>query len=61
MAERFFATLKRECIGDPVLTDLTEAKTVLFDYIDVFYNRQRLHSTLDYLSPLQYEQQQLVT
>ena len=61
VAESFFATLKREGIGDPVFTDLTEAKTVLFDYIDVFYNRQRLHSTLDYLSPVQYEQQQLVT
>ena len=60
MAERFFATLKRECIGKRVFVDLTEAKAVLFDYVEVFYNRQRLHSTLDYLSPVQYEQQQLV-
>ena len=60
VAESFFATLKRECIGKRVFVDLTEAKAVLFDYIEVFYNRQRLHSTLDYLSPVQYEQQQLV-
>ncbi len=60
VAESFFATLKRECIGDLVFTDLTEAKAVLFDYIEVFYNRQRLHSTLDYLSPAQYELQRLV-
>ena len=53
--------LKRECVGAQVFTDLTEAKAVLFDYIEVFYNRQRLHSTLNYLSPVQYEQQQLIT
>jgi len=60
VVESFFATLKRECIGKRVFVDLTDAKAVLFDYIEVFYNRQRLHSTLDYLSPVQYEQQQLV-
>ncbi len=59
VAESFFATLKRECIGEQVFTDLTEARSVLFDYIEVFYNRQRLHSTLGYLSPVQYEQVQL--
>ncbi len=61
VAESFFATLKRECVGNQVFTNLTEAKAVLFDYIEVFYNRQRLHSTLNYLSPVQYEQQQLIT
>ena len=39
VAESFFATLKRECIGKRVFVDLTEAKAVLFDYIEVFYNR----------------------
>ena len=34
-----------------------EAKTELFDYIEVFYNQRRRHSTLDYLSPAMYERQ----
>jgi len=34
-----------------------EAKTNIFDYIEIFYNRQRSHSTLNYLSPHDYEKQ----
>ena len=57
MMESFWATLKTECFGDYVPATRAEAKTMLFDYIEVFYNRQRAHSALGYLSPVQFEQQ----
>lgn len=56
MKESFFATLKTECVTGLFDTRL-QARTVIFEYIEVFYNRQRLHSALGYLSPLQFEQQ----
>lgn len=52
--ESWFSTLKFE-LGDH-FTSLGHAKQSLFDYIEVFYNRQRRHSALDYLSPAEYEQ-----
>jgi transposase InsO family protein len=53
VSESFFGTLKSE-LDEPLPTRaLTHQK--LFDYIEVFYNRQRLHSTLDYTSPAAYE------
>ena len=58
MIESFWATLKTECFGDYIPASRVEAKTMLFDYIEVFYNRQRSHSALGYLSPAQFEQQQ---
>ncbi len=57
MMESFWATLKTECFGDYVPATHSEAKSMLFDYIEVFYNRQRSHSALGYLSPVQFEQQ----
>jgi len=57
MMESFWATLKTECFGDYVPATRSEAKSMLFDYIEVFYNRQRTHSALGYLSPVQFEQQ----
>jgi transposase InsO family protein len=56
MKESFFATLKAECASRPFATR-AEARTAIFEYIEVFYNRQRLHSALGYLSPEQFEQQ----
>jgi putative transposase len=53
--ESFWATLKRECFGDYVPRTREEARLMLFDYIEVFYNRQRRHSSLGYLSPVDYE------
>ena len=53
--ESFWATLKSELIGDHVFASHTEAKAALFDYIEVFYNRRRLHSALGYQSPVDYE------
>lgn len=52
--ESFFATLKAEC-ADRTFETRQEAKTALFDYIEIWYNRKRLHSTLGYLSPLEFE------
>ena len=55
VAESFFRTLKTELIYHVDLLDEHHAQHVLFDYIEVFYNRQRLHATLGYVSPAQYE------
>jgi putative transposase len=55
MAESFFATLECELLArQPFPTQLV-ARTALFDYLAVFYNRQRRHSALGYLSPDAYE------
>jgi len=56
-AESWFATLKAECVDGRIYESQAVARTDLFDYTEVFYNRQRLHSTLGYLSPHAYEQQ----
>jgi transposase InsO family protein len=55
LMESFFATLKTECFGDQVPKNRAEAQALLFDYIETFYNTQRLHSALGYLSPLEFE------
>lgn len=56
MKESFYATLKAECASQPFATR-AQARTAIFEYIEGFYNRQRLHSALGYLSPEQFEQQ----
>jgi transposase InsO family protein len=53
--ESFFATLKAEGTDRRSFASRHEAKTVIFEYIDVFYNRQRLHSSLGYESPESFE------
>ena len=53
--ESFFSTLKRELIYRESYKTREEAKRSIFEYIEVFYNRQRRHSTLGYLSPYQFE------
>jgi putative transposase len=60
VAESFFRTLKTELIYHIDLLDEYHARQVLFDYIEIFYNRQRLHATLGYVSPAQYESVKLV-
>jgi putative transposase len=54
-SESFFKTLKTEWFYDVLLRSRKEAKEKLFEYIEVFYNRKRLHSSLDYDSPVEYE------
>ena len=53
--ESFYGTLKRECIRQiPELKTFKEMRQILFDYIEVFYNRKRRHSALDFQSPRNY-------
>ena len=54
--ESFFGTLKCELVHDRHYHTRTEARQDIFEYIEVFYNRIRLHSSLGYLSPVEYEQ-----
>jgi len=55
VAESFFATLKKELVHLRPWPTLARLRTELFSYIETYYNRKRLHSTLDYLSPEEYE------
>lgn len=60
MIESFWGTLKEECFGLEIFHTIKEAKTAIFEYIEVFYNRKRRHSSLGYLSPLDYEKQGMI-
>lgn len=55
VVESFFGTLKTELVADQTFLTRAEARQAIFEYIEVFYNRQRRHSALDYLSPAEYE------
>jgi putative transposase len=55
VVESFFATLKKEVIHDRRYTTRAEARQDVFEWIEVFYNRQRRHSTLGYRSPAEFE------
>lgn len=59
VAESFFATLKKELVHRNRWPTRQAARTAIFEYLEVFYNRQRRHSSLQYLSPEQYERQAL--
>jgi len=60
VAESFFHTLKNELIYQCKFKTREEAKNVIFEYIEVFYNRIRSHSTNNYLSPVEYEKIQKI-
>ena len=53
--ESFFSSLKQELTHHERFDDREQARARIFDYIEVFYNRQRLHSSLDYRSPADFE------
>jgi putative transposase len=55
VAESFFATLEKDLLRRRSFATRQEARTAVFDSIEAFYNPVRLHSTLDYLSPVEYE------
>lgn len=54
-AESFMSTLKNELTHHLQFHTREEAKAAIFEFIEVFYNRQRLHQTLGYLSPAEFE------
>lgn len=53
--ESFWSTLKLELVYRRCFASHAQARTQIFDYIETFYNRQRIHSALDYLSPVDFE------
>ncbi len=60
VAESFFANLKNELIYHKDFKTRSDARSAIFDYIELFYNRKRLHQTLNYTSPEAYERMQAV-
>ena len=58
--ESFFHTLKTEHVRHQRYRTREQARQSLFDYIEIFYNRQRRHSYLDYMTPFEYEQRNAV-
>lgn len=55
MMESFFATLKCELVHQQQYATHTQARQSIFEYVEVFYNRKRLHSSLGYVSPDTFE------
>jgi transposase InsO family protein len=60
VVESFFRSLKTELVYHENFANHDEARSAIFDWIEVFYNRKRLHSSLGYLSPAQYENARLL-
>jgi transposase InsO family protein len=56
VSESFFATLKKELVHRRRFATRAEAEAEIFEFIEVFYNRQRLHSTIGYVPPVEFEQ-----
>ena len=61
VVESFFSTLKRELVEEAAWATREEARLALFEWIEVWYNQQRRHSALGYLSPMQFEQAMYAT
>jgi putative transposase len=60
VAESFFHSLKVEIIYGRRFTSREEAMSAIFKYIEIYYNTKRIHSSLDYMSPADYEQEALL-
>lgn len=58
VTESFNATIKKECIYLNPINDFNEAHSKIFEFIETFYNCKRLHSFLDYNSPMEFESQE---
>jgi transposase InsO family protein len=54
VVESFFGSMKTE-LGDPIWESKMIARAAIFDYMETWYNSRRRHSTLGYLSPIQFE------
>lgn len=59
--ESFFATLKAECVERHDFKTIEQARACIFEYLAVFYNRQRLYSALGYHAPMAFEHLQAAT
>ncbi len=57
VTESFFGTLKGECVDLSCFQTRAEARQTVFEYIECYYNRLRRHSSLGYVSPVAFEQQ----
>ena len=57
VAESFFATLKEELVHRQTLPTRAAARRAIFEFIEIFYNRSRLHSSLRYRTPVEYEEE----
>lgn len=57
VVESFFSSLKNEWVFHQTFFDRDQARSALFDYIELFYNRRRRHAALNYQSPVQFEEQ----
>lgn len=55
--ESFHALIKREWLNRFIIRDINHAHSLVFEYIDMFYNTRRIHSYCGYLSPFAYENQ----
>ena len=55
VAESFFKTIKTECVYHQQYNTIKEAELSVFEYIEIWYNRKRLHSSLGYRTPVEYE------
>ncbi len=55
VAESFFATIKGEMLDHETFDTRAEATAAIADYIDAFYNVHRLHSSIGYVSPIEFE------
>jgi transposase InsO family protein len=55
VAESFFKTLKTECVYQHKFINKEQAALIVFEFIEIWYNRKRLHSALGYLSPAEFE------
>lgn len=59
VAESFFHTLTTELVYNVKFDSKSQANQMIFEYIEIFYNRKRLHSSNNYLSPVEFEEQML--
>ena len=60
VAESFFHSLKTEFTNHEIFKTRAQANQMIFEYIEVFYNRKRMHSSNNYLSPVEYEEKMLL-
>jgi transposase InsO family protein len=61
VAESFFSSLKNEIVHHRSYQTRDEARTEVFEYIELFYNRKRIHQSLNYQTPMKYDSAKVST